>query len=188
MDILEMKKNLARILWEKSYLEGDFTLSSGLRSDYYFDGRQTSLHPQGAWLIGSLFAHILKDLKIDGVAGMTMGADPLITATSLAAYAQGYNWPGIIVRKEAKKHGTARALEGLGNFSEGNTVALLEDVVSTGGSVIKACESIRSAGLVAHDVCTILDREMGGKEAIEGVGCRLRAIFTRRELVALAKI
>lgn len=187
MDILQMKKELARILWEKSYLEGDFTLSSGLKSEYYFDGRQTSLHPQGAWLIGNLFVQMLKDLNIDGVAGMTMGADPLITATSLAAREQGYNWPGIIVRKEAKKHGTASNLEGMGNFVPGQTVALLEDVVSTGGSVIKACASVRAAGLLAHDVCTVLDREQGGKEALEAAGCRLHSIFTRQELVSLAK-
>lgn len=187
MNATEMKTELAKILWEKSYLEGDFTLSSGLKSDYYFDGRQTSLHPQGAWLIGNLFADMLKDADIAGLAGMTMGADPLITATSLAALAQGRCWPGLIVRKEVKKHGTGNNIEGLANFSAGNTVVLLEDVVSTGGSVIKACESIRAAGLQAHEVCAVLDREMGGREAIEAAGCRLRAIFTRKELVRLAK-
>lgn len=187
MDIQNMKRELARILLEKSYMEGDFTLSSGLKSDYYFDGRQTSLHPQGAWLIGNIFVDMIKNMVISGVAGMTMGADPLITATSLAARAQGLHWPGLIVRKEAKKHGTGNNIEGMANFSAGNTVVLLEDVVSTGGSVIKACESIRAAGLKAHEVCTVLDREMGGREALEAAGCRLNAIFTRRELVTLAK-
>lgn len=187
MTIEEMKKELARLLWQKSYMEGDFTLSSGLKSDYYFDGRQTSLHPQGAWLIGKLFVDMLKDMNIDGVAGMTMGADPLITATSLAARSQGFNWPGLIVRKEAKKHGTGNNIEGMANIASGNTVALLEDVVSTGGSVIKACESVRAAGLKTQIVCTVLDREMGGREAIEAVGCKLHAIFTRQELVTLAK-
>lgn len=187
MNIREMKRELARLLCEKSYLEGDFTLSSGLKSDYYFDGRQTSLHPQGAWLIGNIFADMLKNLNIAGVAGMTLGADPLITATSLAARAQGLNWPGLIVRKEAKKHGTGNNIEGLANIAPGRTVALLEDVVSTGGSVLKACESVRAAGLEAHDVCTLLDREMGGKELLESAGCRLHAVFTRQELVGLAK-
>lgn len=187
MEILDMKKELARLLVEKSYMEGDFLLSSGQKSDYYFDCRQTSLYPQGAWLIGTLFTEMLRQLKISGVAGMTMGADPLITATSLAARGQGFVWPGIIVRKEAKKHGTASSLEGMANFKAGDTVALLEDVVSTGGSVIKACESVRAAGLVATDVCTVLDREQGGKEALEAHGLRLHAIFTRQELVDLAK-
>ena len=187
MTIQEMKKELARILWEKSYMEGDFTLSSGLKSDYYFDGRQTSLHPQGAWLIGNLFVDMLKGMNIAGVAGMTMGADPLITATSLAARAQGLSWPGLIVRKEAKKHGTGRSLEGMANFKAGDCVGMLEDVVSTGGSVIRACESVRASGLVVRDVVCVLDREMGGREALRQVGCGLHAIFTRAELVSLAQ-
>lgn len=187
MTVQEMKKELARLLWEKSYMEGDFTLSSGLKSDYYFDGRQTSLHPQGAWLIGRIFVDMLKDEDISGLAGMTMGADPLITATSLAARAQGLDWPGLIVRKEQKKHGAGNSIEGMANIAPGNSVALLEDVVSTGGSVIKACESVRAAGLKARVVCAVLDREQGGREAIEAAGCGLRAIFTRQELVALAK-
>lgn len=187
MDFIAMKKELARLLWQKSYMEGDFTLSSGLKSDYYFDGRQSSLHPQGAWLIGNLFTEMLAGLPIAGVAGMTLGADPLITATSLAARERGLSWPGIIVRKEAKKHGTGRQLEGLANFTPGVAVALLEDVVSTAASVIKAGESIREAGFTVTDVCTVLDREMGGKEALEAKGFKLHAIFTRQELVTLAK-
>lgn len=187
MEMLAMKKELARILLERSYMEGDFLLSSGLKSDYYFDGRQTSLHPRGAWLIGHIFARMIKDSGISGVAGMTMGADPIITATSLAAHEDGLFWPGLIVRKEAKKHGTASNIEGMANVKTGNTVALLEDVVSTGGSVIKACESVRAAGLVAQDVYAVLDREQGGTEALAAAGLRLHAIFTRQELVSLAK-
>lgn len=183
MNIMEMKRALAKILMEKSYLEGDFLLSSGLRSDYYFDGRQTSLHPEGAWLIGRIFAQMIKDTGVRGLAGMTMGADPVITATSLAGREAGYFWPGLIVRKEAKKHGTASSIEGMGNVKAGDTVALLEDVVSTAGSVIKASESVRAAGLLAHDVYAILDREQGGREALEAAGLRLNAIFTRQEML-----
>ena len=117
---------------------------------------------------------------------MTLGADPLVTAVSLAARERGLCWPGLLVRKEPKKHGTAGALEGLANFSPGQGVGLLEDVVSTGGSVIKACECIRAAGLTAREVCCVLDREQGGREALREVGCELHAIFTRRELLSLA--
>ena len=184
----ELKIKLARLLAEKSYLEGDFTLSSGLKSDYYFDCRQTSLHPEGAWLIGTLTARLLAPLGIDGVGGMTMGADPLITATSLAARAQGLFWPGLIVRKEAKKHGTGRNLEGMANFNEGACIGMVEDVVSTGGSVLKACESVRAAGLVVRDVCCVLDRDMGGREALKNIGCELHTIFTREELVRFSKM
>lgn len=187
MNVLELKRQLARLLLEKSYLEGDFTLSSGVKSDYYFDCRQTSLHPEGAWLIGKLMAEMLKPLNIEGVTGMTMGADPLITAVSLAGRELGMFWPGLIVRKEAKKHGTAKNLEGLANFREGAVLGLLEDVVSTGGSVLKAYESVRRAGLMINDICCVLDREMGGREALEAIGCKLHALFVRKELVEMAK-
>jgi orotate phosphoribosyltransferase len=187
MDILTLKKKLARLLVEKSYLEGDFTLSSGLKSDYYFDCRQTSLHPEGAWLIGALLAKMLDPLQIDGVGGMTMGADPLISAVSLAGREQGKNWPGLIVRKEVKKHGTSKIIEGLANFKAGSCVGMLEDVVSTGGSVLKACERVREAGFIVRDVCCVLDREQGGRKALQQSGCELHAIFTRAELVSLAK-
>ncbi|MDR1243215.1 MAG: orotate phosphoribosyltransferase [Deltaproteobacteria bacterium] len=187
MDSATLKKNLARLLMEKSYLEGDFTLSSGLKSDYYFDCRQSSLHPEGAWLIGMLLVEMLAPLHIDGVGGMTMGADPLVSAVSLAGRAQGYLWPGLIVRKEAKKHGTAGAIEGLANFAPGACVGMLEDVVSTGGSVLQACDRVRAAGLIARDVCCVLDREQGGKEALRRNGCELHAVFTRAELVSLAR-
>ncbi|MDR2503255.1 MAG: orotate phosphoribosyltransferase [Deltaproteobacteria bacterium] len=181
-----MKKRLARLLKEKSYLEGSFTLSSGLSSDYYFDCRQTALHPEGAWLIGHLLTDLLLPLGVGGVGGMTMGADPLITAVSLAARERGQVWPGLIVRKESKKHGTAGSLEGMGNFRSGQVVGMLEDVVSTGGSVLKACKQVREAGLAAHDVCCVLDREQGGREALRAAGCELHAIFTRDELLRLA--
>ncbi|MDR2051666.1 MAG: orotate phosphoribosyltransferase [Deltaproteobacteria bacterium] len=187
MDKLELKKRLARLLKEKSYLEGDFTLSSGLKSDYYFDCRRTSLHPEGAWLIGRLFLQMLRPLGIDGLGGMTLGADPLITAVSLAALEEGLRWPGLIVRKEAKKHGTASTLEGLANFREGQVLGMLEDVVSTAGSVLQACVAVRGAGLRVVDVCCVLDREQGGKEALRSMGCDLHALFTRSELLSLAE-
>ena len=187
MDSLILKKRLARLLLEKSYLEGDFTLSSGLKSDYYFDCRQASLHPEGAWLMGRLFTGMLAPLDAAGVGGMTMGADPLISAVTLAGREAGYFWPGLIVRKETKKHGTGRNLEGLANFKPGGTIVMLEDVVSTGGSVLRACESVREAGFQVHNVLCVLDREMGGREALGRIGCALHAMFTRPELVNLAK-
>lgn len=182
-----MKRRLACVLFEKSYLEGDFTLTSGRKSDYYFDCRQSSLHPEGAFLIGSIFYHMLKDSGVQGVAGMTMGADPLLTATSVVAHTHGTFLPALIVRKEPKGHGTGRSIEGLANVSAGQRVFMLEDVVSTGGSVVRACELVRAAGLQVDTVLCILDREEGAAATIAGAGCSLRSIFTRRELVALAK-
>ena len=185
-DTLECKNRLARVLVEKSYLEGDFTLTSGKKSDYYFDCRQSSLNPEGAFLIGTIFCDMLKDMAVDAVAGMTMGADPLVTATSLTAYARGHHLPALIVRKQAKGHGTARAIEGLANVEKGAKVVVLEDVVSSGGSVLQACDRIREAGLHVVAVFCILNREEGGAEAIGEAGYPVRAIFTRKELVQTA--
>lgn len=185
-DVMSLKKRLARILLEKSYREGDFTLASGRKSDYYFDCRVTALHAEGSWLIGQLFNHVLSDLKLCGVGGMTMGADPLVSATTVISHELGRPLHGLLVRKEAKDHGTGQFVEGLGNFSAGDKVAMLEDVVTTGGSLLKACDRVSAAGLQIVAVCAILDREEGGREKLQQAGYDLRALFTRRELLELA--
>ncbi len=186
LDLSAQKARLATILHEKSYLAGDFTLTSGRKSDYYFDCRQSSLHPEGAYLIGSIFFNMLKEMDVQAVAGMTMGADPLVTAASLAAHAAGRFLPALIVRKTPKGHGTASSVEGLGNVSAGDRVIMLEDVVSTGGSVIRACKLVEEAGLRPVAVFCILNREEGGAEAMEAAGYPLRAIFTRNEILRFA--
>ncbi len=186
-NIQEMKIRLAKILVERSYKEGDFTLTSGRKSDYYFDGKQTALHPEGAFLIGHLFNHLLlDDPSITAVGGLTLGADPLVTATSLISFQQGRPLPAFIVRKESKGHGTNQYLEGLANLTQGAPVAMLEDVVTTGGSLLKACERVKEAGFSIAMLCTLLDREEGGNESIEKVGYTLRSIFKRKELLELA--
>ena len=186
-ELLALKHRLARLLVEKSYREGDFVLASGRRSDYYFDCRVTALHAEGSWLIGTLFNHMLSEMDIKGVGGMTMGADPLVAATTVISHEQGRPLDGLLVRKEAKGHGTGQYVEGLGNFSTGDRVAMLEDVVTTGGSLLKACDRIRDAGLSIVAVCAILDREEGGREKLREAGYDLLALFTRAELVALAR-
>lgn len=186
IDILRAR--LAALLYEKSYMEGDFTLSSGRKSDYYFDCRQSSLNPGGAWLIGSIFLHMLRGMEVDAVAGMTMGADPLVTATSLVAYHNDIYLPALIVRKEAKNHGAGRSVEGMANVNRGSRIVMLEDVVSTGGSVLKAAEKVEEAGLTVVSVFCILNREEpGGAEGFASAGRELRSVFTRRELVKLAR-
>lgn len=185
--LFAFKKRLAQLLLELSYREGDFTLASGRKSDYYFDCRQTALHPEGSWLIGTLFNAMLADLPIVGVGGMTLGADPLISATTALSHETGKPLAGLIVRKEAKDHGTGQYVEGLGNFKPHDKVAMLEDVVTTGGSLMKACDRVKAAGLDVIAVCTVLDRGEGGREAIHAAGYDLRALFTRKELLELAR-
>ncbi len=178
---------LARLLLEKSYREGQFTLASGRTSDYYFDCRVTALSAQGSWLIGNLFNDLLAPMDIVGVGGMTLGADPLTTAVTVISFERGRPLHGFLVRKEAKGHGTGQYVEGMGNFHQGDRVVMLEDVVTTGGSLLKACERVRDAGLSIAGVCTVLDRGEGGREALEKAGFTLHSLFTRPELVRLGR-
>jgi len=180
---MTMKRRLAQLLLEKSYIEGEVVLTSGKKSDYYFDCKQTALHPEGAYLLGNLFFEML-DEDLAGVGGMTLGADPLVTAVSVVSQMRGRPLPGFIVRKNPKGHGTNQYLEGMANFRPGDRVALLEDVVTTGGTLLKVIDRVTDAGLVVAGVYSVLDREEGGADTLAGRGFTLRAIFTRRELVA----
>ena len=182
-----IKQRLAKLLLEKSYREGNFILASGKKSDYYFDCRQTALHPEGAWLIGTLFFDLIKNMSVCGVGGMTLGSDPLITATSLISYEKGHPLNGFIVRKEPKGHGTNQYIEGLGNFKPGDQVVLLEDVVTTGGSILTACERAEAVGLKIVQICCVLDREEGGSEKLSAAGYGLSSLFNRRELLDTGK-
>jgi orotate phosphoribosyltransferase len=183
--MIEIKRRLAKLLLEKSYREGVFTLSSGRKTDYYFDCRQTALHPEGAWLIGNLFADMIRDIPAVAIGGMTLGADPLVTATSVAAWRQGRPLAGLLVRKEAKGHGAKQFIEGLANVVPGDRVIMLEDVVTSGSSLLLACQRAQEAGLTVAAVCTILDREEGGREAVNAAGLELKRLFTRPELLTL---
>lgn len=188
LSIPDMKRRLAALLLEKSYREGRFVLASGRESDFYFDGRQTALHPEGAWLIGNLFYDLLSDLpELDAVGGMTLGADPLVSATSVISWTKERPVAAFIVRKSPKGHGTNQYIEGLANLKPGSPVAMLEDVVTTGGSLLTACERVKDAGFNIVAVCTVLDREEGGREAIDAAGYKLRSLFRRKELLELGR-
>lgn len=183
----DAKRRLASLLLEKSYREGDFQLASGRRSDFYFDCRVTALSAEGSWLIGTLFNDLLSDLSIRGVGGLTMGADPLVSATTVLSWQRPRHLHGLLVRKEPKGHGLGHFVEGLGNFAPGDSVAVLEDVVTSGASVLAACSRIRDAGLEIAAVCAILDREEGGREALAEAGFNLLSLYTRKELLELAR-
>ncbi|MEF2229385.1 MAG: orotate phosphoribosyltransferase [Pseudodesulfovibrio sp.] len=180
----ELKTRLARLLLELSYREGDFTLTSGRKSDYYFDCKQTALHPEGSYLIGRLFVEMLKDFDCKGIGGMTLGADPLVSATTVVSFLEGRPMPGFIIRKQSKGHGTNQYLEGLANFGKGDRVVLLEDVCTTGGTLLTAAERVRDAGLEIAGVLAVLDREEGGRANLDKAGLGLSAIFTRQELLS----
>ncbi len=189
MNSSQIRTKLARILYSKSYREGNFTLTSGKKSDYYFDCKQTALHPEGGYLIGKLFLELISEnkLNVQGIGGMTLGADPLISAVTILSYLEKTPLPGFIIRKEAKGHGTNAYLEGMANFEPGFKVCLLEDVVTTGGTLLTACQRVKDAGLQIEGILCVLDREEGGRENITLAGYDLISIFTRKELVHAAK-
>jgi orotate phosphoribosyltransferase len=181
-----LRGRLAALLLEKSYRAGEVTLTSGRKSDYYFDCKQTALHPEGAWCLGNLLFDLLP-AEIVGVGGMTLGADPLVTAVSLVSHLRGRPLPAFIVRKAAKGHGTNQFLEGLSNFRPGDRIALLEDVVTTAGTLLTVIDRVQEAGLVVGAVATVLDRREGGTERLAERGFPLLSIFTRDALLAAGR-
>ncbi len=182
---MKEKDALKRIILEKSYREGTFKLTSGRTSDFYIDCKQTTLSAEGAYLCGSLFfQHIRKIPGISAVGGMTLGADPLVTAVSIVSYLEKAPIPAFIIRKEPKGHGTASWIEGKSNIAPGSLVALVEDVVTTGGTLVKAIERTRQEGLEVGSVLTVVDRQEGGAEMLKNHGFELHAIFTRSELIS----
>lgn len=180
------KQRLQQILLEKSYRKGTFTLTSGKTSDFYIDGKQTILSAEGAYLCGKLLFEMIQagDQEIHAVGGMTLGADPLVTAVSIASFMAQDPIPAFIVRKEAKGHGTGNYIEGLKNIAPGSCVALLEDVVTTGGTLLKVIERVEDAGFTVGLIATVVERQEGGTETLAKAGYTLKSLFTREELLA----
>jgi len=180
------RQRLREILLEKSYRQGSFTLTSGKTSDFYIDGKQTTLSAEGSYLCGKLLLELIHKEKqpIQAVGGMTLGADPLVTAVSLVSFLEGSPIPAFIVRKEAKGHGTGNYIEGLKNMPAGCRVALVEDVVTTGGTLLKVIERVESQGFKVGLVATVVERQEGGVATLADKGYKLESIFTREELLS----
>lgn len=179
------KSELRALLLVNSYEKRDVILASGEKSDFYFDGKQTSLNARGARLIGEVMFDVISGLGagIAAVGGPTLGADPLVTAVSLTSDIKGRPLNAFIIRKEPKKHGTARWIEGTKNLRAGDRVVILEDVVTSGGSSIEAADKAREFGLDVHGILTLVDREQGGADKIRAKGFWFGSIFTRTELL-----
>lgn len=181
----EERTELMAIIRELSYEEREVTLASGRKSNFYFDGKQTTLHAKGGLLVGKAFWQEVMQFPepIHGVGGLTLGADPIATATSIAAALDGKNVHAFIIRKEPKGHGTGQWLEGRKNLPPGSRVVIVEDVTTTGGSSMKAVERAEEEGLEVVGIVTLVDREEGARENIEGAGQKLRAVFTRTQVI-----
>jgi orotate phosphoribosyltransferase len=179
------RERLKKIIIELSYEKRNVVLASGRASDFYFDGKQTTLHPEGGYLTGKLFFESIRDVEgVEGVGGLTLGADPIATATSMVSFLEGKPIPGFIIRKEPKGHGTGAWLEGRKNLKPGARVVIVEDVVTSGGSSIKAIKRAEEEGLVVLGVVTLVDREEGGRENIEKEGYWMKSIFTKAQILA----
>jgi orotate phosphoribosyltransferase len=185
MGIQEMKERLIEIVLERSFKYSDnppFTLVSGLKSNYYFNCKPTTLDPEGMNLIGELVFSMLADSVVTAAGGLTLGADPIANALSVISFQKGRPIKSFVVRKDLKDHGIKNAVEG--NVRPGEHVAIIDDVITTGGSTITAIQRAREAGLVVERVIVLIDREEGGKENILVHAERVDAVLTRTEIMA----
>ncbi|NDJ19378.1 orotate phosphoribosyltransferase [Myxacorys almedinensis] len=172
----ELREKLLDLFCEVAYREGDFLLSSGQRSTYYINGKQVTLHPQGGLGVGRMLLTLVPEDAI-AVAGLTLGADPLVTAASVVAAYEARSLTALIVRKEAKGHGTQVYIEGP-TLPGGSPVVVLEDVVTTGQSAMKAVDRLREAGYQVDQVISLVDRQQGGAEFYQQQGLKFQAVFT----------
>ena len=172
-------------LAERAYRHGNFTLASGRSSNHYVNCKPVSLSGEGLALLGE---QLLAEVEADAVAvaGLTLGADPLVSAVALQAALTGRPLDALIVRKEAKGHGTGAWLEGP-LPPAGSTITVLEDVVTTGGSSLKAVSQLRQAGYTVNRVVAIVDRQEGGLAAMTAADLELRSLFQLEEIAATAQ-
>jgi orotate phosphoribosyltransferase len=154
---------------------GDFTLSSGEKSNRYFEGKLLTLHPEGSCLIGEAIYNILTSIEIDAIGGLIIGAIPIATAVSMLSYQKGRPMPAFIVRDKQKEHGTKRLIEG--HLKEGQKVAIVDDVITYGGSVERAIREVETMGCQVVKVITIVDRLQGGSEKLKAEGYDFSALI-----------
>src|SRR4028118_1443104 len=179
-DLKVLRDRLLDLLCEFAYREGDFVLSSGQKSSYYINCKPVTLHAEGALATGRLLLSMLSS-DVEAVGGLTLGADPIVTAVSVVSALEGRSIPALIVRKETKGHGTMAYIEGP-QLPEGTNVAVLEDVVTTGKSAMQAVERLRGAGYQVDRVLSLIDREQGGAEFYRSVGLDFETVFTINDL------
>ncbi|NUN48894.1 MAG: orotate phosphoribosyltransferase [Candidatus Brocadiae bacterium] len=177
----EERAELLRIV--KSVVKfGDFTLSSGKKSDFYIDCRLVTLNARGLLLTARAMLEIIRPLRPVAVGGLAVGADPLSAGVAVESAREGDPIDAFIVRKEAKGHGTKKSIEGP-PLARGARVIALDDVVTTGGSTVQAIERLREeAGADVIAAVALVDREEGGKEALAAMGVPLHAVFRKSEL------
>ncbi|HOK56484.1 MAG TPA: orotate phosphoribosyltransferase [bacterium] len=179
----ELKKRLKKIILEKGVFFKEVVLSSGKKSNFYIDCRVITLSPEGIYLVSKIIFEIIKNEDIDAIGGLTLGADPIVSGVSLISFIEKKPVNAFIVRNIQKEHGMGKLIEG--NIEKGWNVAIVDDVATTGSSIIKAISTVENFGAKVKKVICIVDREEGAKEIIAKKGYKLEPIFTRSELVQI---
>jgi orotate phosphoribosyltransferase len=179
-----MKNRLIELIIEKAFRYSEepvFKLVSGRMSNYYFNCKGITLHPEGMHLIGMIIFDIVKDLNIEAIGGLTLGADPIAYATAYTSYLDGRPVEAFIVRKTPKSHGTMAWIEG--NVKKGDRIVIVDDVITTGKSTLEAINRAKDEGLELVKVIALIDRQEGGQKAIESLGYQLESIITKEEVM-----
>ena len=188
LKIGDERAELLALLKKKSVFHGEFTLASGAKSSYYIDCRLTTFDSLGATLVGKLMHELIRNeaqrrgVQIDGVGGLTMGADPVALATSMASLESGRPLQCFAVRKAPKSHGQTRLIEG--NFKSGDTVVVIDDVVTRGESTITAINAVLKEGGKVAFVAVLVDRQEGGRDKIEAMGYPVVSLFRREDILS----
>ncbi len=185
------RRILCDLLSNRTFKRGEFVLASGKRSRIYFNMKATMMHPQGASLCARLLFARIRHMKADFMGGLEMGAVPLLGTVAAYSHDAGQPIPAIFVRKKPKEHGTAMMIEGLddqnGESLKGKRVVLIDDVATSGGSVLKAIDQIKSAGGAVTDAIVILDREEGAESFLADHGVKLHSLFKASDLGVTAE-
>ncbi|CCH67273.1 Orotate phosphoribosyltransferase [Richelia intracellularis HH01] len=179
-DMNILRKNLLDLFCQLAYRDGDFVLSSGQKSSYYINGKQVTLHAEGALLISRLLLSLLP-INTDAVAGLELGAVPIVSSVSVISALENRPIPGLIIRKEVKEHGTKAYIEGP-TLPSWSRVVVLEDVVTTGKSAMRAVNHLRDSCYVVDTVISLIDRKQGGKDLYQSKGLDFFALFDIEEI------
>ncbi len=181
-----MKQKLIKLILSRSFQftkKPTFKLASGKKSSFYFNCKPVTLSPEGMFLIGNLLYKLIrgqKAWKVKAIGGLTLGADPVAGAVAYASFIKKKPLEAFVVRKEPKKHGTMQWIEG--NVKKGDKVLITEDVITTGRSTIEAIKKAKASGLKVKGVVVLIDRQEGGKEAIEALRVPFKALLTKEEI------
>ena len=172
----ELKEKLFNLLDQQALKRGKFLLSSGKESNYYLDGRVITLNPQGAYLVASIILEMLKGETLDAIGGPTWGADPIVGALAVLSYINAQPIKTFIVRKQAKEHGTLQQVEGPA-LKNGDRVILIDDVATSGKSILEAKQALDKIGVIADKAIVIVDRNQGAADNLAKAGIKLESIF-----------